>query len=106
MALFAQKAKQLLHNPHIVIISPAKIIEGNKVTDKYYKGAENKSIELDKCYKKMCCENNYTFISGIDLQAGEDGEHLTKEAHKILGQKVLFLIKKIKQININENEIL
>ena len=39
MELFTQKAKELLHNPQIVIISPAKIIEGNKITDKYYNGA-------------------------------------------------------------------
>ena len=106
MALFAQKAKQLLHNPHIIIISPAKIIERNKITAKYYKGAENKSIELDKFYQKMCCKNNYTFISGIELQTGEDGEHLTKEAHKTLGQKVLFEITKINQIYKTENEML
>ena len=102
----AQKTKMLLHNPQIAIVSPAKIIEGNKITDKYYKGAENKSIELDKFYQKMCCKNNYTFISGIELQTGEDGEHLTKEAHKTLGQKVLFEITKINQIYKTENEML
>ena len=52
------------------------------------------------------CKNNYTFISGIELQTGEDGEHLTKEAHKTLGQKVLFEITKINQIYKTENEML
>ena len=97
MQKLAQKAKRLLHNPKIVIISPAKIIEGNKITDKYYIGAENKSTELDCCYKNMCKEYGFIFISGLNLQTGEDGEHLTKLAHKQLSQKVLLEINKIKQ---------
>ena len=99
MSAFVQKAKVLLHNPKIVIISPARIVEGNKITDKYYKGGEKKSVELDKCYKEMCKKNNFVFVSGIELQTGEDGEHLTNEAHRMLGQKVLTEINRIAQNN-------
>ena len=106
MELFAQKSKQLLHNPQVIIISPARIVEGNQITNKYYNGAESKSIELDKCYQKMCHENNYIFISGLKLQTGEDGEHLTKDAHRTLGRKVLHEINKINQSSKTKNEML
>lgn len=108
MQKLAQKTKNLLQYPQIAIISPAKIIEGNKITDKYYNGAENKSTELDCCYKNMCKEHGFIFISGLNLQTGEDGEHLTKLAHKQLSQKVLLEINKIKQKSDTEepNQIL
>jgi len=95
MKVFAQKAKKMLGEPVVVVISPAKIVEGNKITDKYYVGAQKKSTRLDECYKKMCSKNGFSFVSGLDLETGEDGEHLTKEAHKMLGNRVLEKISKI-----------
>ena len=75
-------------NSSIMLISPALIHEGNKITDKYYKGAEQKTKELDKLYKKLCEKNGFAFVSGLDLSVGEDGEHFTLIAHKSLGEKV------------------
>ncbi len=80
----------------ILIISPARIIENNKITYKYYRGAENKSIELNSYYAALARQKNYSFVSGLDLEVGEDGEHLTRLEHKQLGLKVL---EKINDLN-------
>lgn len=82
-------------NTQIVVISPAVIREDNKITQKYYIGAQEKSIELDSLYKNMAQTNNYAFISGKNLEIGEDGEHLTKDAHKQLGIAVSCLVKNL-----------
>lgn len=76
-------------NCKVLIISPATIKEGNKITDKFYIGAEKKSQELNKCYSALAKKNNYMFVSGTDLDVGEDGEHLTKYSHHRLSNKVL-----------------
>lgn len=78
----------------VMLISPAIIRSGNKITDKYYVGGESKSIELSKQYKKLCEQNGLAFISGLDLDVGVDGEHLTKDGHRMLGKKVLFEVEK------------
>lgn len=80
-------------NAQIAIISPAIIHEDNKITQRYYVGAENKSKKLDSLYKSLAQKNNYIFVSGIGLEIGEDGEHLTKLGHQQLSQKVLNAIK-------------
>lgn len=82
-------------NAKIMIISPVKIKEGNKITDKYYKGAEEKSIKLANLYNKLAQEKNYLFVSALDLNLGEDGEHLTLQGHKTLANLVLNKIKEI-----------
>lgn len=82
-------------NAQILIISPATIKENNKITPKYYIGAQSKSIELDYLYQNMAQKNNFYFISGKDLGIGEDGEHLTKSGHKQLGCKVLTLVNSL-----------
>jgi lysophospholipase L1-like esterase len=76
-------------NSNIMVISPAIIVEDNKITQKYYIGAQEKSEQLDSQFEKLCAKKGYLFISGKDLETGEDGEHLTKKAHKQLGQRVL-----------------
>lgn len=68
----------------ITIISPAIIKENNKITMKYYIGAEKKSAELDKLFQALANKENYIFISGKTLELGEDGEHLTKLGHRQL----------------------
>lgn len=82
-------------NADIVVISPAIIVEDNKITQRYYIGAQKKSYELDDFFKKLCIKNGYQFISGKDLETGEDGEHLTKLSHKRLGYKVLTKINEL-----------
>ena len=77
----------------ILVISPATIKEDNKITQKYYIGAYSKSIKLDELYRDMTQMNNYIFISGKDLEIGEDGEHLTLNGHKQLGVVVSSIVK-------------
>jgi len=79
----------------IIIISPAIIQENNKITQKYYVGAQEKSTKLDSLYKNMAHKNNCSFISGKHLDIGEDGEHLTKNGHKQLGIAVSSLVKSL-----------
>lgn len=97
LKMIIQKITHKLSNAQILVLSPAIIKEGNKITDKYYVGAEKKSKELDRLYCKMCKENNYLFVSGFDAQVGEDGEHLTISGHKKLKEKVMSEISKVQQ---------
>ena len=80
----------------IMILSPATIKEGNKITDKFYIGAEKKSQELNKTYLQLAKKNGYLFVSGTDLEVGEDGEHLTKYSHHRLGNRVMAELEKFK----------
>jgi lysophospholipase L1-like esterase len=82
-------------NVDIIVISPAIITEDNKITQKYYIGAQKKSYELDSLFKKLCVKKGYLFISGKDLETGEDGEHFTKLSHKRLGTRVLSKINEL-----------
>lgn len=84
-------------NCKILIISPATIKEGNKITDKYYVGAEKKSQDLNKTYLSMAKKNGFMFVSGTDLEVGEDGEHLTKYSHHRLSEKVLSALENFKE---------
>ena len=77
-----------LTNAQIMLISPAMIKEDNKITQKFYIGAQEKSVELDKNYEQLTHNNGYIFISGVDLEVGEDGEHLTLAGHQQLKNKV------------------
>ena len=84
-------------NCKILIISPATIKEGNKITDKYYVGAEKKSQDLNKTYLALAKKNGFMFVSGTDLEVGEDGEHLTKYSHHRLSEKVLSALENFKE---------
>lgn len=87
------KTIQTQTTAQILVVSPAIICEDNKITQKYYIGANSKSTELDDLYKHMAQKNNYMFVSGKDLELGEDGEHLTIKGHKSLGNAVSLLVK-------------
>jgi len=89
------KLIQCQTNAQILIIGPAIIRENNKITQKYYIGAQSKSIKLDELYKSMSQKNGYMYISGKDLEIGEDGEHLTVTGHNDLGKKVSLLVKEL-----------
>ena len=92
-----------LTNASIALISPAIIKEDNKITQKYYVGAENKSTQLDKLYKKIAQNNGYIFISGCNLEVGEDGEHLTINGHRELRNKILLKLNCLNKL-IKEKE--
>ena len=80
----------------IMLISPAQINENTPITQKYYQGAQSKTIALDRSYQDLAARHNLLFVSGLALSVGEDGEHLTKQGHRQLGQMV---IAKVKDIN-------
>ena len=92
MEKLLQHIKTLI-NAEIMIISPAKIREDNEITKKYYIGAEEKSEHLDQLYRELASNNNYYFVSGKDLEIGEDGEHLTKRGHADLGNSVAKIVQ-------------
>ena len=83
----------------ILLISPSRIKGGNKITDKYYIGADEKTLELDKLYQQLALSKGYYFLSGLELETGEDGEHLTEKSHKLLCERVLNTIKYILEEN-------
>jgi len=82
-------------NAQILFISPAIIREDNKITQKYYVGAQKKSADLDNLYKLMAQRNGFIFVSGKDLEVGEDGEHLTLKGHRVLGERIALIVKEI-----------
>ncbi|MBE5757952.1 MAG: hypothetical protein E7345_03370 [Clostridiales bacterium] len=91
---FALTVRDVTH-ANIMIISPAIIRENNKITKRFYIGGEEKSTKLDSLYHDMATTNNLLFVSGKDLELGEDGEHLTKDGHIKLGQQVSAICKKL-----------
>ena len=93
LKLLLQKIKEIT-KAKIAIISPAPIEENNLLTQKYYVGAQQKSKQLDGLFKVLAQQNDYVFISGANLEVGEDGEHLTHLGHKQLKQRVEEAMKK------------
>lgn len=83
--------------PKLLIITPPVVRENNEYygDDDKYKGAEPKSIKLNSIYEEIAKRNDCYFLSNEGLTTGPDGIHLTKESHKLLGEK---LTKKIKEI--------
>ncbi len=81
-----------------IIISGLPIINEQapycKNNDKY-KGAGEKSKDLNLLYEKYCKENNIPFMNNRDLQTGIDGVHLTLESHNLLSKKLAKLLKEM-----------
>ena len=92
----------------IMLISPARFDMTKSLTKKYYAGGDIKAEELDKCYSELAKQLNLSFVSGLDIPLGIDGEHFTLQGHKILGQrvadKVAELEKNPKTPNINSKQ--
>lgn len=84
-----KKVKRMCGSPEVILISPPRIVEGSPITDKYYKGAQEKSVELDWYYKNFAIYNGYHFVSGLDAEVGIDGEHLTNKGHQYIQNAVL-----------------
>lgn len=72
----------------IIILGPAIIKENNAITQKFYVGAQKKSGKLNVFYKNLAQKMGCKFVCGIDLEVGDDGEHLTKKGHKQLKEKI------------------
>lgn len=76
----------------IMLIAPPLILDSPKTKVTYNNGVDKirKYCRLLEAYTK---ENGYLFLSGVECEVGIDGEHLTKEGHKELGQRVLERLK-------------
>ena len=89
----------------IVLLSPPKICNGNVVTDKYYIGAESKSVMLDSEYAKLAKNLKCEFVSCLNAEVGEDGEHLTPAGHLEISKKVQECINKLQKNTKNLNDL-
>ena len=98
LQMLLRKIKEITHS-QIVVISPAIIRENTKITRKYYIGAENKSKKLESLYYELSKQEGYLFVSGKDLEIGEDGEHLTKVGHKKLSERVTSQVFSLSKFN-------
>lgn len=78
----------LVKVPKVIIVAPNIM---NDVVDKF-KGAALKSQAFNKEYKKMALKTKCLFVDNSGLSAGNDGIHFTKEAHKLLAEKLTKLI--------------
>jgi lysophospholipase L1-like esterase len=94
---------ETLTQAKIMMLGPVRIKPGNKITDKYYKGAEGKSIQLNELYKKLSSSKGYGFVSGLDLETGEDGEHLTIGGHRTLSKLVVQELEKHNSLDMTNN---
>lgn len=83
--------------PKLLIVTPPIVneeVEYCKTGDKY-KGAMQKSKELNEIYKNIADKYNCYFLNNDGLETGMDGVHLTKHSHSKLAE---LLNKKIKEI--------
>lgn len=82
--------------PKLLIIAPPIVRENNFYgEDDKYKGAGEKSKQLNDIYQDIAKRNNCYFISNSSLETGPDGVHLTKESHRLLAELITNKIKEI-----------
>ena len=83
--------------PKLLLVTPPIVNEDVEYTkeDNKYKGASQKSKELNSIYKEIAKKYNCYFLSNEDLETGIDGVHLTKKSHKLLANKLNEIINKI-----------
>lgn len=90
-----KRFKQFNPGAEVVIVSPPQIKEGTKVTSLYYSGASLKVAGLNYQLHRYCMAKGYSIVSGSSAEVGEDGEHLTIEGHKLLGDRVFQAVNNI-----------
>lgn len=83
--------------PQLLIISLPIINERTEYASTRYIGGAEKSKKLKEVYLEIAKRNNCQFVSATELEVGDDGVHLTKEAQISLAEK---LSKKISSGNI------
>lgn len=83
--------------PKLLIVTPPMVneeVEYCKTGDKY-KGATQKSKELNEIYKNIAKKYNCYFLSNDELETGADGVHLTKDSHRRLAESLNTKIRDI-----------
>ncbi|MBE5762908.1 MAG: acylhydrolase [Clostridiales bacterium] len=87
--LIIGKIKQISPNTKIIIVIPKEIENSN------FEGFENakiKSKDFEKAYEYLAKLNNCQFVPNNILDVGQDGLHLTKDAHLSLANALYNLI--------------
>lgn len=77
--------------PKLLVIAPPLITKENQK----FIGGKEKSEKLNDIYEDIALRNECYFMNNEDLQAGEDGIHLTRDSHRILASKLSMKIKEI-----------
>lgn len=77
--------------PKLLIITPPVITKENPS----FIGGIEKSQKLNEIYEDIAMRNDCEFMDNEDLEAGEDGVHLTRDSHRILASK---LSRKVQEI--------
>ena len=74
--------------PQLLIISLPIINERTEYASTRYIGGAEKSKKLKGVYLEIAKRNNCHFVSATELEVGDDGVHLTKEAEISLAKKL------------------
>lgn len=82
-------SKEILKTPKFIIIAPPLI----ETDDDVYKDAKAKSRKFNEVYQKLAEKNYCLFVDNDGVTTGIDGVHMTKEAHKVLADKICKVIK-------------
>ena len=89
---------QIDHTSPKLVISGGPIANENTSfgrSDDKFKGATEKSKELNTLLENYCNENNIPFIDNSDLAVGSDGIHFTRESHAELAEKLSKMFKNL-----------
>ncbi len=103
LAELIDQFREIYPHAQYVIISPALNNENTAITQKYYRGAWLKTLQLDSLYREVAQEQNLAFVSGLACEIGEDGEHLTEQGHRSLGRQVLCAINALQNVITTDN---
>ena len=82
---------QIDHTAPKLIISGGPITNENTAfgrSDDKFKGATQKSKDLNKLLEEYCNKNNILYVNNEELSVGADGVHFTKESHQMLAEKI------------------
>ena len=81
--------------PQIIISGLPLVSESTEYCNKEdkYKGAGEKSKELNKLCNQYCKSEKLMYVDNNCLETGVDGVHLTEKSHVELAQKLYDLIK-------------
>jgi len=88
----------------ILLLSPPKINDKTPIATRHYLGGTLKSEQMDNLFQNLAEDLNIEFISGLGVEIGEDGGHLTKKGHKNMSQKVTEKVESMQKNISNKND--
>lgn len=95
--ILCRKSQFKVSYPKCLIVTPPIVNEETEYckSGEKYKGATQKSKELNEIYKIIAEEYSCYFLSNEGLKTGIDGVHLTKDSHRKLAETLNIRIKEI-----------